>query len=93
MFYPVTTIIYIVFLPYLMWVANNKIILGVKFLFDKQNLENFKNAGVISAGVEKVFGKKMQVCGEVIKEEVVDAASTAEVLSEALKVFGGELVE
>ncbi len=74
-------------------VANNKIILGVKFLFDKQNLENFKNAGVISAGVEKVFGKKMQVCGEVIKEEVVDAASTAEVLSEALKVFGGELVE
>lgn len=77
----------------LMNTDGNKIILGVKFLFDKQNLENFKNASVVSEGIEQIFGRKMQVCGRVIKEEVADAADAATVLNEALKVFGGELVE
>ena len=74
-------------------VEGSKIILGVKFLFDKQNLENFKNSSLICSVLEEVCGKKISIAGRVTKEEKVGSLGTAEVLSEALKVFGGELIE
>jgi DNA polymerase-3 subunit gamma/tau len=74
-------------------VEGGRLILGVKFLFDKQNLENFKNSSLICAVLEEVCGQRIGITGRVVKEEKADALGTAEVLSEALKVFGGELIE
>lgn len=74
-------------------VEGNKVILGVKFLFNKQNLENPKNFSLISENLKGVTGKRLSVAARVVKEIKNQTADTAETLSEALKVFGGELIE
>jgi len=73
-------------------VLGSKIILGVKFLFNKQNLEHPKNFTLICETFEQVAGKKMAVSAQVIKQEEV-RIDTAQALSNALQVFGGELIE
>jgi DNA polymerase-3 subunit gamma/tau len=73
-------------------VLGNKIILGVKFLFNKQNLENPKNFSLICAAFEQVTGKKMTLAAQVVKQEKAEVDST-EALSQALQVFGGELID
>jgi hypothetical protein len=73
-------------------VLGNKIILGVKFLFNKQNLEHPKNFSLICAAFEEVAGKKMAVAAQVTKQETVHVDSS-QALSQALQVFGGELID
>ncbi len=73
-------------------VLGYKIILGVKFLFNKQNLEHPKNFSLICATFEEVAGKKMTVSAQVFKDEKPQV-DTSLALSEALKVFGGELID
>lgn len=69
-----------------------KIILGVKFLFNKQNLEHPKNFNLICSAFQQVAGRKMTVSAQVIKQEVPQTdASLA--LNQALQVFGGELID
>jgi len=72
---------------------NGKIFLGVKFLFNKQNLESPKNAGLINSTIEEVSGKKLTICVQVIKAEIEGKIDSAQVLTQALQVFGGELIE
>jgi len=72
---------------------NGKIFLGVKFLFNKQNLESPKNAGLINTTIEEVSGKKLTICVQVIKADIEGKIDTAEALTKALQVFGGELIE
>lgn len=73
-------------------VSGNALVVGVDFLFHKQNLEVPKNQVMLSKVLEEVYGKKLRVRGQVIKEEKPADAPT-EALADALKIFGGELVE
>lgn len=77
----------------LLRVSGNKIILSVKFNFDKQSLENTKNISLICGCIEMLSGKKIGISGEVVKLETKDQVNAAEAITEALKVFGGELIE
>ena len=74
-------------------VLGSRIVVGVKFLFDKQNLENPKNASLISFSLEEITAKKLGVSAQVLKIDAKGEGTAAEVLSDALKVFGGELIE
>ena len=74
-------------------VEGGRIVLGVKFLFDKQNLENIKNTSLVASIFEQLCGKKIGMSAQVIKSDNKGNDGVAEVLSDALKVFGGELVE
>ncbi len=77
----------------LLKVENGRIHLGVKFLFNKQNLEHPKNAAVINSTIEAVCGKKLAIIVQVTKAEVEEKVDTIEALNQALQVFGGELIE
>ncbi len=74
-------------------VYRGRIVLGVKFLFNKQNLENSKNAALLNATIIEVCGKRVGFEARLIKAESVAAPNTAEAITEALKVFGGELID
>lgn len=74
-------------------VTGNKIILGVKFLFDKQSVENLKNSALIGEVCRSLCGQKMFVGAEVIKSEVAETVGAPQALTDALKIFGGELIE
>lgn len=76
----------------LLQVQGNRILLGVKFLFDKQRLENAKNASLINSTLESLSGKKLALAIQLYKAGA-DNAEPSEILDQALKVFGGELVE
>ncbi len=73
-------------------VRNGKVVVEVKYIFHKQNLENQKNLKLICEILEQLLGKRIGLAAEVTKTEIptVDG-STA--LTDALKIFGGELVE
>ena len=73
-------------------VLGSKIILSVKFLFNKQNLEHPKNFSLICSIFEQVVGKKMSVSAQVVKSEIPQADPSV-ALSQALQVFGGELID
>ncbi len=77
----------------LLSVERGRVNLGVKFSFDKQNVENPKNLSLICGFIEESCGKKIGLSAQVIKEVVTDSLGTTEVLAEALKVFGGELID
>ena len=77
----------------LIGIEGGRIILHAKFNFDKQSLENPKNTALICTVVEKLTGKKIGVAARVMdKVEKVNISAT-EVIGEALKVFGGELID
>lgn len=68
--------------------------LGVKFLIHKQSLENAKNFAIINEVLGKIAGGKVSFRVKVIKEEAVESDfNPTHVLSDAIKVFGGELVD
>jgi len=74
-------------------VRGNAIILEVKFPFHKQNIENQKNQQMIRLVIEQLSGKKASVRANVVKHEQSSHVDTSAVLGDALKIFGGELVE
>jgi DNA polymerase-3 subunit gamma/tau len=73
-------------------VSGRVIILGVKFNFDKQNLESHKNKALMAALIHQVSGKNLAVRAQVTKAQISDSGSVAN-LGEVLKVFGGELID
>ena len=70
----------------------NKIIVSVKYLFNKQHLENAKNKETIRQSLKQVCGRNLSVSARLIQEEKPQA-DVAAVLTDAIKVFGGELIE
>ncbi|MDR3643161.1 MAG: DNA polymerase III subunit gamma/tau [Candidatus Doudnabacteria bacterium] len=70
----------------------NKIIVGVKYLFNQQHLSNAKNIDTIMKVLKLVSGKNLSLSTEVQKQPQPETA-TVGALSDALKVFGGELIE
>lgn len=72
---------------------SGRIVLGVKFLFDKQSIENPKNLAIINEALKNSFGKNIGLRAEVLKDGNDKPLGTTEAFSQALQVFGGELVE
>jgi DNA polymerase III subunit gamma/tau len=75
-------------------VENGRITIAVKYLFHKEHLDNKKHAAMISEIVRQVSGKNLGIKA-VINKNVREPTlvTTVDALSDALKVFGGELIE
>ncbi len=75
-------------------VNNGKITIAVKYLFHKEHIDNKKHAAMIMEAIHGVSGKKLSIRA-VIQSNVAEPSltQTVDALSDALKVFGGELVE
>ena len=73
--------------------SDGKLKLGVKFLFHKEHLESAKNHTIISNAIMEVAGVRLVVRGELVKPELKAATDIGNVLGDAIRVFGGELVE
>lgn len=75
-------------------VVNGNITIAVKYLFHKEHLDNKKHAAIISEAITGVSGKNLSLQA-VIRTDLREPAliQTVDALSDALKVFGGELVE
>lgn len=75
-------------------VENGKITVAVKYLFHKEHLDNKKHSALITEAITAVSGKRLGL-RSVIKNDSREPtlATTVDALSDALKVFGGELVE
>ncbi len=73
-------------------VEGDLIVLGVKYLFHKERLESAKNRLMIAEVAQAIFGTAVRVGATFVEREEADVP-VAEVLGDALKIFGGELVE
>ncbi|MDE2312514.1 MAG: DNA polymerase III subunit gamma/tau [Patescibacteria group bacterium] len=73
-------------------VQGEVITLGVKFSFHRQNLENQKNQSLIRECLKQVSGKQLAIRARVVAEER-QTPKVGSSLTDALQVFGGELVE
>ena len=75
-------------------VENGKITIAVKYLFHKEHFDNKKHAALISETVYAVSGKSLAIKAVINKDlREPTLVTTVDALSDALKVFGGELVE
>ncbi len=75
-------------------VGNGRVTVGVKYLFHKEHLDNKKHASLISDAIIAVSGKNLIFKAVINTSKSEPAfAQTVDALSDALKVFGGELVE
>lgn len=75
-------------------VINGKITVAVRYLFHKEHFDNKKHNAMITQTITAVSGKHL-VFRSVIKNDAKQSTivQTVESLNDALKVFGGELVE
>jgi DNA polymerase-3 subunit gamma/tau len=73
-------------------VTEGGISLGVKYLFHKEQLESTKNRQLISDSIAAIFGTPMRVTAQFVEREE-SSTNPVVALSDALKIFGGELVE
>ncbi len=75
-------------------VEGGRVYLGVKFLFHKQNLESQKNLKIICDAIKEVTGKSLGICGQITKDDPkIETAVPSEMISDALRILGGELVD
>ncbi len=77
----------------LIGVERGRIVLQSKFNFDKQNLESPKNTALIKTIVESISGEKIGLLAKVIAKDEKLTISASDAIGEALKVFGGEIIE
>lgn len=75
-------------------VKDGTITIGVKYLFHKENVESKKNYALIASTITELCGKRVRLSAQIIKQpEVVPLSGSVDALGDALKIFGGELVE
>jgi len=74
-------------------VEQGKVYLGVKFLFHKQNLESQKNLKTICDVIQKITGKVVGLSAQIVKDTPQQTHVSEDTLGDALRIFGGELVE
>lgn len=75
-------------------VKDGKIIIAVRYLFHKEHIDNKKHAAMIMAAIRAVSGKNLAIRATIqnnVNEPIM--TNTVDALTDALKVFGGELVE
>ncbi len=73
-------------------VSGQKIFLGVKYLFHKEQLESLKSRQLISDSILKILGVPAVAMGRFIPQDEVTTNPTV-ALTDAIRIFGGELVE
>lgn len=73
-------------------ISGGRVVVGVKFAFHKQNLDNSKNYSLISKIIKETFGQPVGLKAVLIKDDH-PAVNTTVALTDALKIFGGELIE
>lgn len=71
---------------------SSRLIIEVKFSFHKQNLELAKNQELLKRAFTEVLGFSVPVTVRLIKNQSSDASDLG-VLDDAIKLFGGELVQ
>lgn len=69
-----------------------RLIVGVKYLFHKEHLESTKNRALIKEVLLATFAQPLGFSAQVQKDIALEAGPV-EALADALKVFGGELVD
>lgn len=75
-------------------VFNGKITVAVKYLFHKEHLDNKKHNAMITQTISAVSGKNLAFKSIISKNEKESSiVQTVDSINDALKVFGGELVE
>lgn len=75
-------------------VSNSTITIGVRYLFNKENLESKKNYALITGAITEVSGKRVRLSVKITKSTEDSAlVQSVDAIGDALKVFGGELVE
>lgn len=75
-------------------VNQGTVTIGVKYLFHKEHLESKKHYSLLTNSILEVTGKHVRVIVSISKDqEEVQLAQGLDAISDALKVFGGELVE
>ncbi len=75
-------------------VSGGRITIAVKYLFHKEHIENTRHTALILETITAVCGKRLYFRSVIDKshdEPVV--TTTVDALSDAIKIFGGELVE
>ncbi len=74
--------------------VGTRVTIGVKYLFHKEHLENTKNMALILETLETVSGQPLAFRVIIAKNKDEPAlAQTVDALGDAIKIFGGELVE
>jgi DNA polymerase III subunit gamma/tau len=75
-------------------VKSNQVVIAVKYLFHKEHIESAKNRAMISDFLTAKAGGQVDFRASIVKDSVGEKiADTATAVSDALKIFGGELVE
>ncbi len=74
-------------------VENGRVTVAVKYLFHKEHLDNKKHSQLVVQAINDVSGKNLQFKSIIKNNSLEPITNTVDALSDALKVFGGELVE
>jgi DNA polymerase III subunit gamma/tau len=75
-------------------VEGDTITLAVKYLFHKEHLESKKNYAFLTGVIQEISGKRVRLLIRINKQpDQGELSKTVDAISDALKVFGGELVE
>ncbi len=75
-------------------VSDGKITIAVRYLFHKEHIENVKHTALISETITSVCGKRMIFKAKIVKDGPEPVVThTVDALTDAIKIFGGELVE
>jgi hypothetical protein len=75
-------------------VDNSTITIGVKYLFHKEHLESKKNYALLTGFIKDLCGKNVRLSVKIVKQDDEPVYThSMDAIGDALKVFGGELVE
>jgi hypothetical protein len=74
--------------------GEDQLILTSRFNFHRQRLEESKNRSIIEAAITKAYGKPMHIVCQLEADTAPPVADRSqELVSSALEIFGGEIVE
>lgn len=74
-------------------VSDAVVTIGVRYLFHKEQLETIKNRQLLTEALRVVFGSSARVVAQFVEREPVAEANMGQTIGDALRIFGGELVE
>lgn len=75
-------------------VKDGKITVAVRYLFHKEHIDNKKHNSMIVENIAAISGKNLSIRAVISKDsQEAGLSQTVDALADALKVFGGELVE
>lgn len=75
-------------------VSKNRVSVSVKFLFHKEHLEQSKHRFAISQILSEKAGGPVEFRAVIVKDSVGEKiADTAQAVGDAIKIFGGELID